>query len=154
MFGRKRSGTAVEAAPPGTPMGVRATASQWARCAWKAHQDAERLGERHRFVHFASGILAVAAGVVAGTVGIAADEPVVTGVAGFTASALVGIQTTLDAPGLAQFHFSQAGGYGAMSRLFTNLAQDTAEPTRQQVDELVMRLGKWESRALGEPAPE
>lgn len=136
------------------PAGLRSVSARYAQESLEASEHAERYGRRHRKGYFVVGILAVVAGVIAGTTGIAQGAPVVTGIAGFAASALVGIGSTYNAETLARFHFSQGAGYGAISRRFRNLAEGTDEPTLTQVDELVERLGRWQSRSLQNAPPD
>jgi hypothetical protein len=102
---------------------------------------------------FAVGISAVIAGVVAGIAGLAENVPLLTGIAGFGASALAGIGTKLDAERLARFHFSQAADYGEVARLFETLATATVEPTRDELDALVSRMAQIQGRWLDDVRP-
>ena len=111
---------------------LRSLASDYAEAACDAAKKAEKFGQRHRRTHFCVGISAVLAGVVAGTAGIAEGAPILAGIAGFTASALAGMGTRLDAEALARFHFSQGAGYGAISRRFEVLAARAGRPFRRR----------------------
>ena len=130
--------------------GLRGLACRYGKEARKERAEAVKYGKRHRQVHFGVGIAAVIAGVVAGATGIAAHVPAITGIAGFSASALAGIGTKLDAERLARFHFGQAADYGEVARLFETLATATAEPTRDDLDALASRLAQVQGRGLDE----
>jgi hypothetical protein len=107
-----------------------------------------KFGKRHRKANLIVGIAAVAAGVTAGVAGIAQHAPVLTGIAGFSASALAGVGTKLDAERLARFHFTQAADYGELARLFETLATATAEPGPEQIGGLVSRFAQVQGRSL------
>jgi len=131
--------------------GLRGLACRYGREAREQRAEAVKYGQRHRKAHFAVGISAVIAGVIAGIAGLAEDAPLLTGIAGFGASALAGIGTKLDAERLARFHFSQAADYGQVARLFETLATGTAEPTRDELDRLVSRFAQVQGRSLDDP---
>jgi hypothetical protein len=137
----------------GRVRGLRGLAALYCEQAWDQMKKANRLGRRHRTVHFSLGILAAVVAAVAGTAGITEAAPALTGVAGFTASALALIATRLDAERLARFHFSQGAEYGAISRLFQDLAKAPGDPTKEQVDALVERLGAVQGRKLNDENP-
>jgi hypothetical protein len=130
--------------------GLRGLACSYGAEARERGDHAVGLGKRHRFVHFAVGIVAVIAGVVAGITGLAESNSLVTGIAGFTASALAGTATRLDAERLARFHFAQAADYGAIGRLFETLATAPAEPTRNELDDLIGGFARIQGRGLDE----
>jgi hypothetical protein len=109
------------------------------------------LGKLHRNIYRAMGVGAVAAGVVAGVTGLAESNPLLTGIAGFGASALVAITPKLDAQRLGRFHFARAAEYGAIARHFEILAIAPAEPTLSQMDDLSERLARCEARAHDDP---
>lgn len=132
------------------PRGLRHVAVAFGRQAEDGAKHAERLGRRHRRTHFGVQIFAVLAGVVAGVSGIAEGAPLLTGVAGFTASGLAGVQTRLNAEALAQFHFVQSAGYGAIGRRFEVLAEGPDELTADQINALVERLLMWQARKVGD----
>jgi hypothetical protein len=117
----------------------------------KKQKRSHNLGKRHRTVYFAMGIGAVAAGVVAGVTGLAESNPLLTGIAGFGASALAAITPKLDAERLGRFHFARAAEYGAIARHFEILAIAPAEPTSSKIDDLSEGLARCESRALDDP---
>jgi hypothetical protein len=138
--------------PPdfGRVRGLRGLAALYCDQSWEYMRMANRLGRRHRSVHFSIGIAAALFAAVAGTAGIAEWSPIVTGIAGFAASALALMATRLDAERLARFHFTQGADYGAISRLFQGLVKSPAEPTRKQLDDLVERLRVVQARKLDE----
>jgi hypothetical protein len=114
----------------------------------RSKKKAYRLGSHHRVVQVGVGVFAVVAGVVAGVTGLAETNPLITGIAGFTASALAAITPTLDAKRLASFHFSQAGEYDTIGKRFEVLATGAKEPSEDELNSLIDQIAASKARRV------
>jgi hypothetical protein len=123
------------------PGGLRAVAAEHKQLAWDDRVETRKYAERARALHYALGGIAVLTGALAGTAAVAKAAPLVTAPAAFASTVLVGLQTFLNRQAKANYDFSRAAGFGAISYEWEILANAPEEPTVEQCTRLIKR---WE----------
>jgi hypothetical protein len=129
------------------PGSTASLARTWAKQADADRAEALKYGKRHRMWHVCIGLSAICFGATAGSLG-ALHEAAWSAIAGIFAAITAGAQAFLKAPVLARFHFEQAASYGALARKFELLAIGPAEPTSQQLEELIEQWRHVQARSL------
>jgi hypothetical protein len=125
------------------PGGLRALARQYSDQSLKAHQSFDKHAHWAQWTHLAVGIIGVVAGVVAGTAAITEAQPLVAGIAAFTAAAALGLQTFLNPQKSASENWARAAGLAEVSRSWEVLANAYEKPTKAEFDKL---LAEWKKR--------
>jgi hypothetical protein len=138
--------------PPDSQSHLRDLARHYSNEAHEARAEAVTYARRHRTLHVCVGLSAVCFGAAAGSLG-ALHLPALSALAGVLAAIAAGAQGFLKAPVLARFHFERAAAYGALARQFDLLAIGPAEPSQDELQDLIERWRQVEARSLDDVDP-
>lgn len=97
-------------------------------------------GNRNHASHDVLGVLAIVAGLLAGSSGFAEWSPAITGAAGFGAALLAGLQSFLRSEDKARYHWDIAADLSDIALEARQFAGREAPPSEDEVTMLRQRL--------------